>query len=275
MGLGTLGGMGGGGGGGGGIPFFGLRDRRDGALEGWFYDLKQNRSGGPTKMAGPQEGESCPQGLEYTRILRRFVEQWSTGVFDGYYKSRAPLYAPQIYIPIDVSGAAGKAFGQEHVEPNRWVVHYKGAAIAPKTGKFRFVGLGDNLLVVRLNGKVVLDSPPLRYPQVNTSDNLGPAGPAPLGRSWNLMGGAWFDLHEGQRVDIEVVIGDTGGWFSAYLLIEEQGATYERRPDAPNFSAYPVFQLSNAPVPPAGPGPGGANPATASKPMVFRIAPRF
>jgi len=37
-----------------------------------------------------------------------------------------------------------------------WLVHYKGKLVAPFTGRFRFIGRGDNLIAVRFNGKNVL-----------------------------------------------------------------------------------------------------------------------
>jgi len=74
---------------------------------------------------------------------------------------RAPhkLYATQLMVPPCSSSTAPAKFGvDEATEAAMWAIHYKGK-IAHKTGgKYRFVGFGDDVFYIRLNGKIVLNA---------------------------------------------------------------------------------------------------------------------
>lgn len=65
---------------------------------------------------------------------------------------------------------------------------------------------------------------------------------------WHLAGGRWFDVQAGEPLPLEVLIGDSGGAFSDYLLIQEKRITYQSRRD-PNGLAYPSFQAIKSPLP--------------------------
>ncbi|MES2657617.1 MAG: hypothetical protein V4689_03310 [Verrucomicrobiota bacterium] len=267
LGFGNGSGMGvGGGAGGAGLTMFGARGGT--GLIGYFYDLKQTRDGKPTALA-PQGNvsEAQPMSTQYMDVLRNFAANWDTRQLDGYYRSSNALVASQLYITNGSSDEAAKAFGEEKKASGyRWIVHYKGSAIASKDGSFRFIGRGDNIMLVRLNGKNVLDGGfPAQYqfdPGVNTDNNLGPAGPP----GWTLSGGAWFDVKRGDLLKLEVLIGDAGGFFCDYLLIEERGVKYANRRDGQGL-AYPVFQLASTRVPKR--GKDGGDPETANQNVIF------
>jgi hypothetical protein len=156
---------------------------------------------------------------------------------------------------VDDSFEAPKAFGVEkEVGPFFWFVHYKGRFRALKKGTFRFVGAGDNALVVRLNKKNVLDGcGGLGGSVVDPSANSNP--PELMGSAcapyhgWSLVAGQWFNVNQGQTFDIEILTGDAGGGlFSAFLFYEERGATYPRRPDGSAF-VYPILEFDGSPMP--------------------------
>ena len=160
LGVGMGGGGGGGGGNGGGFSLFGLSTAGSG-LPGTFFDLKQTPNRQPTPI-----GESSTRILlksalkEYQIAVTDFV---ANGMNDGtlisrYFKGPTQLYAPQIFIPRMNAKEGPKAFNlASQVEPSRWLIHYKGAVLAPESGTYRFVGVCDDVLVVRFNGKIVLD----------------------------------------------------------------------------------------------------------------------
>ena len=51
-----------------------------------------------------------------------------------------------------------KAFNVSNtVKPRLWVVLYKGRVSPPESGIYHFVGAGDDVMIARLNGQVVLD----------------------------------------------------------------------------------------------------------------------
>jgi|GEM_PF-356160 len=255
--------------GGGGVTVFGFRDKREDLLKGTFYDLKQTPDGQPTPIGNDADNKAAI--AHYLNAVKNFVHHgWNQADFDHYYRAKNPLYASQIYVPIGESIEAAKAFNvEDEVKADRWLVHYRGSAKAPRTGTFRFVGRGDNILLVRLNKQNIFDgsSREIIDEHAVIDQKLG----ACSAKGWELAGGKWFTVHEGERLDIEILIGDNGGAYSSFLLIEEKGVTYEQRKDSPGL-AYPVFQLGAMAVPPPGFNQkwGGFNPETAKEPVIFQ-----
>lgn len=248
VGFGPGGGGGGGGGTGKGMTMFGIREPGNG-LAGNFYDLKQNKDRKPTGM----------DPKRYTGTVYEFVRGgFREGVLEHYYRAPATLYAPMIMMPIIPADEGPKAFGVENeVKPGLWVALYQGRVVAPESGNYYFVGAGDDLLIVRFNGRVVLDR--CWEPQVqgqkpackNTKDyhygwldSFGQEIPNGFAR------GASFSVIKGQAYKIEVLIGEQpGGLFSAALLLEKDGATYEH--DDKGNPILPVFRVLNQPPPPS------------------------
>ncbi len=243
-------------------------------MAGTFYDLKQTNNRQPTPIAkGGIDGEGVHL---YNALVQRFVRGgWNTDLFTSYFRSATVLYTSWIYAPNDVSGEAAKAFNvADQVQGDRWVVIYKGRVKAPKEGTFRFVGRGDNVLIARLDTRLVFDgSQPVLIPEAVTANAVGPGG----GPGWQMAAGPWFDVSQGQEMNIQIIIGDTGGLFSDFLLIEEKGAQYAMRRDALQYAAYPLFQ-TNTSSPPAhiDNKTDGLNPEVATTPVIFPlVANRF
>jgi hypothetical protein len=240
---------------GGPISFFGMRGKNENVLKAKFYDLKQTNDKKPSKPL---------TNNDFVDIVKKFVKDnnWKTDALSKYYCAPAPLFSPRLYVPVDDSFEAPKAFGVEkEVGPFFWFVHYKGRFRALKKGTFRFVGAGDNALVVRLNIKNV-NKNVLACGGVDPSANSNPperlgsacAPPsggrrqAPVDRFW-LEAGQWFNVDQGDKLKIEILTGDAGGgFFSAFLFYEEKGATYPRRPDGSAF-VYPILEFDGSPMP--------------------------
>lgn len=141
-----------------------------------------------------------------------------------------------------------------------WVAIYRGKVKAPKSGRFRFVGLGDDSLAVRFNGKTVFD---YGWSSVATGKMLGgnAANRAELkdskgqprqffryngaGSDWNnnldgLSTGDVFEVKEGQSYPIEILISEVpGGYFGFVLLIEDLDDAPKKR----DAGGSPIFQL--------------------------------
>ena len=245
---GTLGSLGGGtgGAGGGAVPFFGLREAATG-LVGEFYDLKQTKDLKPTDMAVTEEEKTtnmpvkgwsgAPESLKYRETLKHFVSSsWNAAALEKFYKAPNKLTTTQIFIPHTLAAEAPKAFGvDQNVSPRRWVVHYSGEVIPPKSGRFRFVGIGDDVLMVRINGRNVLDA---NWNGVRVLPELGTEEPG----TDHLRGGVWFELHAGERVKMDALIGENpGGHCMAVLFIDEQAA---KNPPGD----YALFLLKDLPV---------------------------
>ncbi len=242
------------------------------ALRGEFFDLKQNNTG---KQIAMSNGEFC-------NVLKDFVRSdWNKTKLNTYFKSPVALYSPCFYIPMCNAEEAPKAFQcEKECKPSRWLAIYSGRVRAPKTGSFSFVGAGDDVLVVRVNQKVVLDygwysaslgkqiasndwrnalqksptSDPAKRAEIEASPTYeNPIALYPYSSTphWNRhLGGVAvgdsFFVTAGEEIDIEILISEIpGGLFGASLLIQnnDEIASYERDPQT-NSPILPLFRTS-------------------------------
>ncbi len=216
------------------------------ALTGVFYDLKQTAAGAASKIT-PQSFEAIME------LFHRFLSKgWNERELREFYRSPRQLYASTFILPACDPRYAPIAYGcEDKVQPSAWVAHYKGKVRAPKSGRFRFVGAGDDVLAVRFGKKLVLEAgwaiPSLYLEKGADAHALG-ANPAyrtdaKAGKyadkkdydfipvdgvpHWNsalggLTAGDSFTVVEGKSYDIEILISEIpGGQFGFALLIEE------------------------------------------------------
>ncbi|BCU79411.1 hypothetical protein llg_41260 [Luteolibacter sp. LG18] len=266
-----------------GMSPFGIIDPKANALVGTFYDLKQDPKGRTTPL-----GEKTNWGeiMDSTRdILHGFVSRgWNErSLANSYFQAPQKLAQTKIYMPVLPADGAPKAFNCD-VPGSRWVVIYRGMVRPPKTGKYRFVGAGDDVVVVRFNNKNVFDygyeSPTaniklagkgaelkgdkedkeydrarrdLAMPKPMAIYNYGSMSQRAKSDISGLGVGMEFEARDNTDYPIEILVSEVpGGFFFAYLLIEEIGATYEK--DASGAPILPLFRLDNSPAAP-GEGP--------------------
>ncbi|MDR0532896.1 MAG: hypothetical protein LBH01_02985 [Verrucomicrobiales bacterium] len=214
-------------------PFGGNVQQGDNALVGYMYDFKQTPSRSPSGLTIP----------DYRKAIAKFVSSgWDDGTLAKYYKVNKALAAYQIFIPLMKADDAPKAFNAEkYVQPKMWIIVYKGNFTAPATGTFRFVGVCDDILVVRLGGKTVLDG---SLTQVVSGSIAREKVGGARGSSGTTWGGEWLQLNAGQSYPIEVIIGEEpGGVFYAFLQVQQKGRNYDQR--AKNAGPLlPIFQMS-------------------------------
>ena len=244
-GFGASGGLGGGGKGGGSgngfskMTFFGLRGGtgKDGFV-GTFYDLKQRPNGSPTKMAlSPDEKPAaCPANAEYLETVKKLAKSWSKSLLENFFTAPQKLVNYQFIIPRMDANAAPSAYGVEkECAPRRWLACYTATIIPPRSGRFRFRGCGDDVLLVRCDGQNVFDG--------SLSDLCKNVNSVQAKSRSDFAGGRWINMNKGSPIKMEVVIGECpGGLFYIFLCIEEDGVQY---PDG-----FPVFQLKAGPIPP-------------------------
>ncbi len=250
---------------------FGSSTAGGSSLEGTFYDLKLTRSGVLSKIAKKmpvldedQKPKKGPDGKPMTalkvdqqsfgREAQKFFKGWNEATLSAYYKSPQKLYASSFYVPMarDVYGPI--AYQCDDVcEPGGWIVVYRGRVRAPKSGKFRFVGTGDDYIGVRFNNKVVLEAG-YRIPSLFDESNIRAWWVGGKGdregywrrvrkgelagfeeyeeismvelKVWNdqlgLTGGKVFEVEEGREYPIQIAICEIpGGGFGLMLFIEE------------------------------------------------------
>lgn len=215
------------------------------SLIGILYDLKQTQTCQPTAVSTEK----------YWDVLDEFLANgWDEAVLNRYFKAGRPLYTTQIYIPEMKADAAPNAFGVgDIVKPSRWMIHYKGQVSPPHPGTYRFVGYCDDIMVVGVNAKVVLVSGWPGHERISKVlrrtawDATSRSGLKIF--SGRLMKGDWITLKAGEIIDLDIIIGERpGGAFCAFLLVEEQGVTYEQ---LGNESVLPIFQLAPLPIQPS------------------------
>ncbi len=240
------------------VSVFGARGmgRDSFGIVGTFYDFKLDRSGKPTKaMGGKPEVFNDPSNKAaisvYNREVREFLvdKNFGVGALSDKFKAPEALYAQQIFIPQCPASAAPKAYGVEkQVKPSRWIAHYRGMVKVPRSGQFRFVGSGDDWLVVRFNGRVALDSGYQQhlvgqenvYRQFN-GQKCTETHPSSLGRPMRC--GPWIEVSAGQEVPLDIVLGETpGGSFYAIICIEPRGTNG-------NGEGLKLLRFSSGPLP--------------------------
>lgn len=210
-------------------------------FEGTFYDLTRNSKGDQISMSPP----------EYVDIITRFVKGGCRkSDLARFYKSPRKLYAKTFVAPVMFSVMGPQYFGEYNTEGYCWIVHSEGKLVCPeafKDGiKFRFWGAGDDVLVVRVDGKTVLSAcyPDGRWPTQEIGSPWQSSSPDTyryrLGNNFNVVGD-WITLKPGVPLDMEVLFGEgPGGGFSLYLLVEVEGERYPKGPQGNPI--LPVFK---------------------------------
>ncbi len=242
-------------------------------LTGTFYDFKQTAGGAPTNIT--------PDAAAL--LMKDFVTSgWKESKFAKYYKSPTKLYNSHIFITRRSATEAPKAFKcADKVKDSRWCAIYRGKIVAPKSGTFRFVGAGDDAIVVRFDGKNVFDYGWYQLTMTKGSATAGgeyykfmtgeskndvtrkefrKAGiyknfPVPMYKysgmnHWNnalggLAAGTEFTVEANQAYPIEILISEIpGGEFGAVLLIEEIGARDVKKDKQFGTPILPLFRTN-------------------------------
>lgn len=254
--------------GGGSKNLFGIQEKDSNGLAGSLYDLKQTDDLKPTDMSVDEMRETLKN------IAKRGFKPRD---FAKYYKAPTTLYQTKFLIPSMPADQAPAAFSVEkYVQPKQWFVVYRGSVQAPKSGRYRFVGAGDDVLTVRFNNKLVFDYgytmaatgggtnaiSQESYNRDKNSDairNFKRLSPMPvpsvtyqydnnskINRDLGgLAVGPEFDVKAGVSYPIEILISEIpGGVFSTALLIQEEGVTYQK--DAAGQPILPLFRLDHS-----------------------------
>ncbi len=161
------------------------------ALTGIIYDLKRLKAGAPSGIS--------PGTL--SSVWSRFLKDWDRGVLNRYFKVPSLVGAPYFYQPSVSGDYAPKALGvEECLLPGHWLALYQGWVKAPLTERIRFVGMGDDYLAVRFDGKTVLES-----------------------QGGQMCRGALVDLREGESYFMQVALANQDGDFGFALMWEVPG----------------------------------------------------
>jgi hypothetical protein len=264
------------------VSLFGMKGGPNayaGGLIGTLYDLKQTADRKPTSAAPANTG--IPP---YRASVREFLESgWSAGRLQKFFKSPDKLVSGQLFITSRSADDAPKAFEVEKLmKPSRWVIHYRCYVEMPSSMPFRFVGSGDDFLIVRWNRKIALDDGYETYLAGGgnykdfgvkvTQEYKVDRRPGSLNR---LKAGPWIQVTKGTKVPVEVLIGETpGGVFDCYLAIEVAKSSTKVNGQYEGEGTLKLFRCSADPLP-AGVGRDkrGLNIDMDAKGWIFKVTP--
>ncbi|MCK4564855.1 MAG: hypothetical protein KAU94_09295 [Verrucomicrobia bacterium] len=209
-------------------------------MEGTYYDFKRNR-------AGSYNGEGQDT---FRDTIRKFLKSgWNTSTLSRFYRAPEKRYPTYIMIPTMSSSVAPASFGEDPGSGFFWMVHCKGQIVYPEDITFRFWGVGDEILAVRVGKEVV-------FADIweGDRDKYGNfwRGNDPqrkmyrLGHNTTMEVGDWVSLKAGVPRDIDILMGDNGGLAALMLLVEVKGVEYERnRQGGPILPIFKMSELSH------------------------------
>ncbi len=243
------------------MPLFGFKEPPStGTLVGRLYDLKQNRA----KKPNPNLVKLGPGQLAIKEVSEFIKAGWTSSSLAEFFQAPTTLYATQIFVPTISADVAPKAYGVENeVQPRAWIAHYRGRVSPPASGIYRFVGAGDDLMAVRMDGRLVLDCGGAKGSAFKT-DRTGTAKPSYnysydknnwlIATRGGFTVGNRMELKAGIFYDIDIVFSEgPGGQFCAMLLFEQEGVEYKK--DATGNPVLPIFRIADNSTEPARSGP--------------------
>jgi len=213
-------------------------------LVGTFYDFKRTRAGGSLVLSND----------EFKVAVGKFTRGgWNTAALARYYRAPKQLYATSIMIGAMQSVLAPGEFNEPNTQGLQWIVHYKGKLVYPNLIKFRFWGCADDIMLVRVEGKDVLNAPwpGSEYYFSDWAASAAGSRNQRMGNTWAVPSD-WITLEAHEPVNMEVLIGEVpGGVFSAMLAVEVEGEDYKLNKFGgrtfPMFkTAEPTFDLLDA-----------------------------
>ncbi|HTJ79917.1 MAG TPA: PA14 domain-containing protein [Rariglobus sp.] len=230
------------------MPIFGFKEpQKNGTLVGTLYDFKQLRGRKPNPELAALNDNA--EQLAYQTTFKFVNSGWAKSILYKYYKSPQKLYASQIIIPQINASEGPKAFGVEgEIKPRGFIVLYEGRVSPPETGTYRFVGAADDIMMVALDGRLVLDGCLYWSTRLRSqfhSDNPQPASyKNKINLPRGLLVGNQMALKKGTFYDIKILIGEgPGGKSQACLFYQKDGINYEK--DELGSPFLPVFRISN------------------------------
>ncbi len=236
-------GTGAGPGGGGG---FGSTERSSGGLEGTLYDFKQKPGGGEIRYNTGDPAEFVDRALKLQR------SRFSDSALRRHFRAPNSLFLTHLAIPNSNASEGPSFFGaKDSIKPSGWLAHYRGKVTVPRTGTYRFSGLGDDYLVVLVNSRMRLAAcwGDIHPAIAGRWDATEPTGnfPSFMDGGMRLVYGDWIPLKAGEVIDLDIAIGERPGGKVGFILhIEEKNVQYRTdsngRPILPLFATAPFSE---------------------------------
>jgi len=226
------------------VTIFGSGQSIGSDFVGTYYDSKLDRSGHTLSVD--------VEGFEWRALLNKFLRRdWDTSVFARYYRSPKKLYATNFVIPVMLSSAAPTAFGATESIGALWMAHYKGQLVYKDDITFRFWGMADEFMAVRVDGELVLafDWPWQQLDHAimgNLWESDSPDSRRFYMGNYLSVVGDWITLKAGEPLPMEILIGDNGGVACFFLAVEVKGVEYPKnRQGGPILPAFKTSEISH------------------------------
>ncbi|GAA5495801.1 hypothetical protein Rhal01_01980 [Rubritalea halochordaticola] len=201
-----------------------------GSLTGHLYDFKQTRTGREVR-----DYDTANRSHFTERVNDIHRARFRESSFRKYYQAPQALHVHYIAIPFSNAADAPKFFqAEDKMKPSGWVVHYSGKVKVPESGEYRLVGSGDDYMSVSIDRKMRLVAawpdiaPSVEVRGANAFEQPNHRGPFNI----PLTYGEWFNLREGDVIDVDIAIGERpGGKVGFVLMLEKKGEEYRQAPD--------------------------------------------
>jgi hypothetical protein len=207
-------------------------------FKGSFYDLKRNRQGGGIPMDQDQ----------FRLVIRDFIRGgWKESDLNRYYRAPKTLYTTHFVVPPIPAPLFPDLYGAPEAESYFFFVKYKGELVYKEDIKFRFWGIGNAYMMVRVNGTdVFMACWPFHEDFFDWWQSSSPDNRKYFLADQEMAVGDWITLKAGQPVEMEVLFGEWEGWVSsAILLVEVEGQEYPRgRQGGPILPAFRTEDFS-------------------------------
>jgi len=213
----------------------------EGCLIGTIIDFKRNADGTPRAEYDVKRG--------YWEDVRSLVKaRFSPSAMSQFFVPNRRVALSHLWIPPQEAANGPKAFGVEKVmKPSGFAVYYKGYLKSNEDRKFRLWGYFDDMMLVMVDGKVVLEyewnaraDRPCPVAGWTPSDRKA-VGKVKCPQAHGVMNpGEWITMKAGETVVVEMVVGERpGGFLGGLVLIEEDGVKYPKNPDG--TTVLPIF----------------------------------
>lgn len=204
-------------------PFgYGEGARLESDLKGTLYDLKRDAAGNARSWS-------------YYEDLRDLLADGFGASTSKVFALPRNLYLSHLLVPKQSAANGPRAFGVDDLmEPRGWVARYVGEINPDHSGTFRLAGHFDDVLIVRIDGRTVLDAGWAYNGRKSPVTGWEPKERVGAHDSFSgqpLTYGDWVKLESGVPHRLEILCGENpGGLVGGVLLVEEKGAQYAHDP---------------------------------------------
>lgn len=194
---------------------FGYTGRAPGTLEATLLDMKRDPSGKPTRLTDKNSRKAA---------IRKFTSgTWRLSrLTDDFYAAQNKLYASFWMIAFGPANRAPQAFGVAgEIEPTGVIAYYEGTYTPKEDRNIRLSGMGDDVLIVKLNNRIILDA---SWERGYSNSDFNEDGPRLPGIPRNLRLGDWITLEAGTTYDLQILCAEVpGGMFGLFLFYQDRG----------------------------------------------------